>query len=116
MTTSTECAIFCEENNINLDYCDLPINKSMSFEEDDEQYIVMDKSEMTEIERKCRLVHEIGHCMTGAFYNRRSPLEIRSRCEHKANVYEAKKLLPKEEMLKAFKKGYVEARQLAEYF
>ena len=54
MRTSTECAVLCEENNIVLDYCSLPLNKSLSFEEREEKYIVMDESDMTEAERKSK--------------------------------------------------------------
>lgn len=116
MRTSTECAVLCEENNIVLDYCSLPLNKSLSFEDREEKYIVMDESEMTEAQKKTHLAHELGHCMTGAFYRPYSPLETRSRCEYKANMWMIENLMPKHEMERAFSMGIVEVWELAEYF
>lgn len=116
MRTSTECAVLCEENNIVLDYCRLPLNKSLSFEDSQKKYIVMDESDMTESERKTCLAHELGHCMTGAFYRAYSPLETRSRCEYKANMWMIENLMPKNEVEKAFSMGIVEVWELAEYF
>ena len=116
MTTSTQCAIFCEENDIILDYCSLPLNGSVSFEDRDKRYIIMDEADMTEPERKVHLAHEIGHCMTGAFYHPYSPLETRSRCEYKANMWMAQRLIPKADLQQAFEKGITEVWELAEYF
>ena len=116
MRTSTDCAVLCEENGIILDYCSLPINKSLSFEDREEKYIVMDESEMTEAEKKTHLAHELGHCMTGAFYRPYSPLETRARCEYKANMWMINNLMPKAEVEKAFSMGIVEVWELAEYF
>ncbi len=116
MRTSTECAVLCEENNIFLDYCSLPLNKSLSFEDKEEKYIVMDESEMTEAEKKTHLAHELGHCMTGAFYRPYSPLETRGRCEYKANMWMINNLMPKKEVEEAFAMGIVEVWELAEYF
>lgn len=116
MRTSTECAVLCEENNIVLDYCSLPLNKSLSFEDREEKYIVMDESDMTEAEKKTHLAHEMGHCMTGAFYRPYSPLETRSRCEYKANMWMINNIIPKNEIEQAFTMGIVEVWELAEYF
>ncbi len=116
MITSTECAVFCEENDIILDYCALPLNGSISFEDRDGRYIIMDESDMTEPERKVHLAHEIGHCMTGAFYHPYSPLETRSRCEYKANMWMAQRLIPKADLQRAFENGITEVWELAEHF
>lgn len=59
--------------------------------------------------------HEIGHCVTGAFYTEKS-FDLRSRMEYRADKWAIKKLLPKSEMEEALKNGYVEVWQLAEYF
>lgn len=116
MKTSTQCAIFCDENDIVLDYCSLPLNKSVSFEDCDGKYIIMDEGDMTEAEKKTHLAHEIGHCMTGSFYRPYCPLETRERCEYKANKWMIENLLPKEEIQAAFNMGIVEVWELAEYF
>ncbi|MBR6513505.1 MAG: ImmA/IrrE family metallo-endopeptidase [Clostridia bacterium] len=116
MTTSTDCAVFCDENEIVLEYCRLPLNKSVSFEDGSEKYIIMDEGDMTEAQRKVHLAHEIGHCMTGAFYRPYSPLETRSRCEYRANMWMIEHILPKQSLEAAFVQGITEVWELAEYF
>lgn len=116
MRTSTDCAVLCDNNSICLEYCSLPKNGSISFQEGDGLYIVMDEGEMTEAQKKTHLMHEIGHCMTGAFYHPYSPLETRSRCEHKANLWMIHNLLPKQELESAFARGVTEIWELAEHF
>ena len=54
--------------------------------------------------------------MTKAIYSRLTPLETRERCEHKANAWAIKQLIPWKELYLAFEDGIVDARELAEYF
>lgn len=83
----------------------------------DEIYIIgIDTKEMTKAQERVHLAHEMGHCETGAVYDARVPLKTRGRCEHEANVWAIKELLPKEELRKAFKRGIVEVWELAEEF
>lgn len=63
-----------------------------------------------------RLAHELGHCITGSFYNRYSDFDIKEKSEYKANKWAIKKLIPKDELQAAFKQGYTEPWTLAEYF
>ena len=62
------------------------------------------------------IAHELGHCMKGAFYNRHSKHDIISRHEYRADKWACENLIPQEEMEEAFRQGYVEVWQLAEYF
>lgn len=62
------------------------------------------------------LAHEIGHCITGAFYNPRTPVFTRMQCENRAYRWQMKKLMPWRSLEKAVRLGYTEAWQLAEYF
>ncbi len=66
-------------------------------------------------EKKVQLAHELGHCATGAFYTPNT-LDLRSRCEYRANKWAIKKLTPKDELIEAMKSGYTEIWQLADYF
>lgn len=62
------------------------------------------------------LSHEIGHCATGSFYNVYSPFDIRSKHEHRADKWAIKKLVPKDELTKAIKKGCESSYELSEHF
>lgn len=60
--------------------------------------------------------HELGHCMTGSFYNLYSPFDIRAQHEFRANKWAINKLIPFSELLKAGKAGCRERHEFAEYF
>ena len=67
-------------------------------------------------DEKIRLAHELGHCVTGSFYNRYSDFDIKAISEYKADKWAIKKLVPKDELQAAFEQGYTEPWDLAEYF
>ena len=60
--------------------------------------------------------HELGHCMTGSFYNLYSPFDLRSRHEFRANKWAIKKLIPFSALIRAGKEGCRERHEFAEYF
>lgn len=60
--------------------------------------------------------HELGHCMTGSFYNLYSPYDLRSKHEYKANKWAIKKVLPFRALLCAAQSGCRERYEFAEYF
>ena len=70
----------------------------------------------SEVQERERLAHEVGHCVRGAFYNRYSLLDLKSKHEYRADKWAIERLLPKEEMAEAFEYGIVEVWELAEYF
>lgn len=116
-TTSLDLLTYAEAKGIHIEYGELKQNGSCALFLCRDLYIIgLDDSDMTEAQRRSHLAHEIGHCETGAFYDLYSPLDNRAKDEHKANVWAIKKLLPKEELNKAFKRGIVEVWQLAEHF
>lgn len=63
-----------------------------------------------------KLAHELGHCETGAFYNRYAARDVRQKYENRANHWAYKKLVPEHELIEAISKGYREPWELAEYF
>ncbi len=67
-------------------------------------------------DEKIRLAHELGHCITGSFYNRHSYFDIKAKSEYRADKWAIKKLIPKDELQAAFEQGYTEPWDLAEYF
>lgn len=62
------------------------------------------------------LGHELGHCSTGAFYNRFSKRDIMQKHENRADKWAIKKLVPMEELDAAVAEGHTELWDLAEYF
>ena len=78
--------------------------------------VVIDSSQIdTSAEETVILAHEVGHCETGAFYTENT-LELRSRCEYRADKWTIKTLIPKESLAEALEDGITELWQLAEHF
>lgn len=107
-----------DENNISVYSFDLPQTLSMSVRETDGSCaIAIDPFGLDSTkDEMIRLAHELGHCVTGSFYNRYSDLDIREKSEFSADKWAIKKLIPKDELQIAFKQGYTEPWDLAEYF
>ena len=63
-----------------------------------------------------KLAHELGHCETGAFYNRYAARDVRQKHENRANKWAYKKLIPENELKNAVLRGYHDLWELAEYF
>ncbi len=70
----------------------------------------------TEAEEKTVLGHEIGHCMTGSFYNPYALYDERQRNENRANRWLFQNVLPFEEMREAMRSGIVTWWEMAERF
>ena len=70
----------------------------------------------SDVDEKIKLAHELGHCMTGAFYNQYSKLDIREKHERRADNWAIKKLIPVDELKRAVKSGRESRYELAEYF
>ena len=62
------------------------------------------------------LAHELGHCVTGSFYNTYSAADIRKKHEIRADRRAAAWLVPVEELKSAIRSGITEIWSLAEYF
>jgi len=82
-----------------------------------EKYVFIDPSKFgSEAELKCALAHELGHAISGAFYNVYSLYDDRAKCERKANRRAVEILMPVAEVRRALHRGIVEPWALAEYF
>lgn len=64
---------------------------------------------------KVKLAHELGHCEAGAFYNRWAALDLRQKHEYRATKWAIKKILPEEDLYRAYREGYREPWEMAEY-
>lgn len=109
---------YAEEHNIGVEIIKTRAVESMSIMDDDGDCFVGINPLMIEnsADETVKLAHDLGHCETGSFYYGYSPLQLRCQCEHKADVWAIKKLIPKDELIEAFKCGIVEKWELAEYF
>ena len=107
-----------EKENITVDNVPLKHSKAFSVMDDDgDCFVALDRRQCdSDREEKVMLAHELGHCIKGAFYNRYSPLDCKSRHERRANVWMYRRLVSEDELHNAVMKGYVEIWELAEYF
>ncbi len=107
-----------ERKHIPVLPCQLPKNGSLCLQDEaGDCFIGIDEALLEDEAHKCvHLAHELGHCMTGSFYNRYAKIEIRQKHENRADKWAIKKLVPKDKLDAAVAAGYTEPWQLAEYF
>ena len=118
MTQVPELYDLASRQNIAVLRYPMKENGSMSLMEPDGTcYIGMDDRVLDGgIQERMHLGHELGHCMTGSFYNIYSSCDIRARHERKAKKWAIKKLVPKDELKDAVESGLTELWELSEYF
>jgi len=107
-----------ENRDIRVEHFHLEANKALTAEYIPGSFAIAldDKKIENKTEEKMCIAHELGHCESGAFYMAQSPFETIGRCEARVFRWELDKMLPYEKLEKAFKKGYTESWELAEYF
>lgn len=62
------------------------------------------------------LGHELGHCLTGSFYNIYAAADLRSRHENRADKWAIRRLIPVSALDDAIASGHTELWDLADYF
>lgn len=106
-----------EKRNIEIITLPLPETASMSIELQDACYIGIDNAVLdTSAEERTHLAHELGHCITGSFYNRHTQFDIRQRHENRADKWAVRRLIPKSDLDEAIASGYTELWELADFF
>ena len=68
------------------------------------------------IQERVHLGHELGHCITGSFYNIHAAIDHRQRHENRADKWAIQALIPVEELDDAIARGCTEVWELAERF
>ena len=102
-----------EELGTEVFYGDIPQCKSISVPDNiclDFSLLCGGKEEHT------RLAHELGHCATGAFYNRYSSCDMIERQEWKADKWAVHNIIPLEDIKTAVSRGVDSLWELADYF
>lgn len=107
-----------QQNNVEVLRFPLPETESMSIMTDAGAcYIGMDESVVDGgPQERVHLGHELGHCITGSFYNRYAAVDYRRKHENRANKWAVQQLIPVEDLDVAIAQGYTEIWELAEHF
>lgn len=107
-----------QDSNIPVIYLEIPENGSMCIQSESRRcYIGMDCGVLeNEAELRVHLAHEMGHCKTGAFYNRKAALDVRQKHECKADKWAIERMIPEQELDEAVAQGYTDVWSLSEYF
>lgn len=118
MTNLLELYEFAENHNIDVDWVPLTASKSLSMPFPDGSYgIAVDPWKMDTLEIETVLLsHELGHCMTGSFYNKYATCDVRRKHENRADKWAIQNLISEEELDDAVAQGCTELWELAEHF
>lgn len=105
------------ESDIPVLLLDLPENGSMCIETARRHYIGLDPSVLEEeASQTVHLAHELGHCITGSFYNRWAARDVRQRHENRADKWAIQKVVPVDALDQAIADGHTTIWELAEHF
>ena len=116
--TLNELYQLAEQSDVDIYDFRLDYTKSISLMEScGDCRIAIDSTQIkTSAEEKSILGHELGHCVTGSFYNRYSPLDVRQKHENRANKRAALTLIPIDELMDAMENPWCSLYYLAEHF
>ncbi len=109
---------FARQQNIEVLPFSLPETGSLSLMTDRGQcYIAMDDAIRDgDVQERVHLGHELGHCVTGSFYNIHAAVDCRQRHENRADKWAVQALIPVEALDSAIAEGCTEVWELAERF
>ena len=118
MTNLLELYEFAENHNIDVDWVPLTASKSLSMPfPDGSSGIAVDPWKMDTLEIETVLLsHELGHCMTGSFYNKYATCDVRRKHENRADKWAIQNLISEDELDDAVAQGCTELWELAEHF
>lgn len=106
-----------EKQNIAVVRYPLPQCSSMSIQLPGGRCAIgMDTAPLPEAGERVHLGHELGHCMTGSFYNIYAAADLRERHENRADKWAIRRLIPVEALDDAIAAGHTELWDLADFF
>lgn len=107
-----------QQQNIAVDRFPLGSREALSLMDDcGTCYIAIDPAKLeNEADERTKLSHELGHCLTGAFYNVYSPYDCRQRHENRADKWAISQLVSVDALDDAVASGCTELWELAERF
>ena len=109
---------YAEQKGIDVDWFSMRRAEALSTElPDGSLCIAIDPWKMDTVAKETvALGHELGHCVTGSFYNRYSSMGIIKQHENRADKWAIKKLVPVDDLDEAVAEGHTEIWDLADYF
>lgn len=107
-----------DKENIVVDRFALYKREALSVMDDDGScFIAIDPNKIVdESDERTKLSHEVGHCVTGSFYNQYSKFDCRQRHENRADKWAIQYLIPVDDLDEAVADGCTEIWELAEHF
>ena len=116
--TLLELYTYANTQNVRVDAFPLGKTEALSVQDaDGDCFIAIDPFRLTSAaDEKTKLGHELGHCMTGAFYNMSCPCDVRARSKNRADKWEIRTLIDREALERAVRDGHTEVWDLAELF
>ena len=118
MKTLQEIYHLADQENIAVDRFALFRREALSImDEEGSCFVAIDPEKIRgENDERSKLAHELGHCVTGAFYNQNSSYDCRQKHENRADKWAIKQLIPVEELDEAVATGHTDIWDLAEHF
>ena len=107
-----------EAESISIEVFPLHSREALSYMDTDGTcYIAIDPEQLKSTQDETlKLAHEMGHCITGSFYNKWAVCDIRQKHEKRADKWAIEKLIPEDELKEALKCGYTAPWELAIHF
>jgi Zn-dependent peptidase ImmA (M78 family) len=119
MTSTLSLYEHAEDEDIPVDYIELRKREAVSLYNpcDDSCCIAIDPSKLNgDADEKVKLAHELGHCLTGSFYNEKAACDVRQQHENRADKWAIAHVITADELDDAVANGYTEIWTLAEFF
>lgn len=118
MKSLQELYHIAQQNNIVVDHFRLRKREALSIMDSDGYcYIAIDPHSIAgDADERNKLAHELGHCLTGSFYNEYAKCDCRQRHENTADKWAIHQLISVEDLDDAVAHGYTEIWELAEQF
>ena len=107
-----------EDNDIAVDCFELKKREALSvMDSDGTCYIAIDPFKLaSELDEKMKPGHELGHSVTGSFYNEYATCDVRRKHENRADKWAINEFVSEQELDEAIADGHTEMWDLADYF
>lgn len=118
MTPLLELYRYADAQHIRVDAFPVGKPEALALQDDDGmQCIAIDPFRLRgTADEKTKLGHELGHCMTGAFYGSDTPQAVRAQLENRAEKWAIRALIGEDALRAAVADGHTEVWELAELF